>query len=257
MELPEAEKQGRPPGRGPPVPPVAADAPGGGPARPRPDAILPVPEIRDYRQINLRLLQALDAGARLVRLAGVEGQRLLAAELRGSWQAVVEIEGRAGPELAAGLDATGLTVVGLGDAADGAGRGLRAGRLLVLGTCGDALGYSQAGGAILAAGPAGARVGLDQTGGLLAVRGPVGRLAAERQAGGILWLLDPSAGSSRGPGAPRRSPARRQRRHSGLRADRAGRPPGSRRRPDRSGTLAAGDLAPSNRSRLRAVRGSL
>lgn len=180
--------------------PPAADLPGHGPDQPRPDTIIPVPEIRDYRQINLRLAQALSSGARHLRLAGVEGQRLLAADLRGLWEAIIEVEGRAGPELAAGLDAPGLTIIGLGPAADGAGRGLHAGRLLILGTAGDALGYTQAGGVILAAGPAGSRVGLDQSGGLLAVAGPVGRLAAERQAGGRLFLLDPDVGPHPGVG---------------------------------------------------------
>lgn len=168
---------------------MAADSEPSAPGRPVPDVVLPVPEIRDYLKINAELIHALDDGARLVRLAGVEGQRLLAHGLRGRWNAVVEVEGRAGPELAADLDAPGLTVVALGAVDDGAGRGLRSGRLLIHGDADDGLGYTQRGGVILAAGAAGARAGLDQAGGLLVIAGAVGRLAGERQRGGRLVLL--------------------------------------------------------------------
>jgi glutamate synthase domain-containing protein 3 len=170
-------------------------------ADPGPDpVVLPVPEIRDYREINARLALALDAGARHVRLEGVEGQRLLVHGLRGAWDALVEVEGRAGPELASALDAPGLRVVCLGDADAGAGLGLVAGRLLILGDAGDALGYAQRGGSILAARLARHRAGLDQSGGLLAIRRPAGRLVGERQSGGRLVLLDAEVGPHLGLG---------------------------------------------------------
>ena len=63
------------------------------------------------QRVNAELARHLDEGARRVRLTGVEGQRLMAAGLAGPWDAVVELEGRAGPELAAAMDAPGLTVV--------------------------------------------------------------------------------------------------------------------------------------------------
>ena len=83
-----------------------------------------VPELRDYQQINAELVRRLNLGQPHVRLEGVEGQRLLVSRLAGAWQAVIEVDGNAGPELAAELDAPGLTVVCRGSAADGAGRGL-------------------------------------------------------------------------------------------------------------------------------------
>ena len=61
------------------------------------------------------------------------------------------------------------------------GRGLRAGRLILLGDTGDALGWARQGGVILAAAGAGHRAGLGQRGGVLVVLGPLGRLAGERQ----------------------------------------------------------------------------
>jgi glutamate synthase domain-containing protein 3 len=167
----------------------------------RPDSVLSIPEIRDYQRINAELTARLDAGQTSIRLDGAEGQRLLAAGLEGSWSALIEIHGRTGPELAAGLNAPNLTVVGRGPTADGAARGLRNGRLILLGGAGDALGYGQEGGIVLAAAGAGHRAGLAQRGGVLVVLGPVGRLAGERQAGGWLFAvadrLGPYAGHGR------------------------------------------------------------
>ena len=168
----------------------------GGPAPPS----LPIPEIRDYQKINAEVVALLDEGHRLVRLEGAEGQRLLVSGLSGSWQAVVEVVGRTGPELAADLDAPGLIVVAKGPTADGAGRGLRAGRVLVLGEAGDASGYGQSGGILVVAGPSGHRAGLAQSGGTFAILGKTGRLAGDRQAGGRLFVLRGQLGPHDGRG---------------------------------------------------------
>ena len=166
----------------------------------RATAVLSIPDIRDYEKINAELVQRLDSGTTHVRLAGAEGHRFLAAGLKGAWNAVIEVEGRAGPELAAELDAPGLTVVCRGPAADGAGRGLRAGRILLLGDAGEGLAYAQQGGTVLATRGAGARAGLNQRGGVLAILGPVGRLAGERQAGGLLFAFRDQLGPHAGRG---------------------------------------------------------
>ena len=149
---------------------------------------LAIPEIRDYQKINAELVALLDRGHRHVRLEGAEGQRLLASGLSGGWDAVVEIVGRTGPELAANLDAPGLTVVARGPTADGAGRGLKRGRVIVLGDSGDGAGYAQSGGLLVIAGSAGHRAGLRQSGGSLVVVGTCGRLAADRQSGGRFFV---------------------------------------------------------------------
>jgi glutamate synthase domain-containing protein 3 len=173
-------------------------------SRPVPEpqvASIVIPEVRDYQRINAELAQRLDEGSTCVRLVGAEGQRFLASGLRGTWHAVVEIEGAAGPELAAELNAPNLTVVCRGPAGDGAGRGLRAGRLVILGAVGDALGYAQEGGSLLAVASAAHRAGLNQRGGVVAILGAVGRLAGERQSGGWFFaddrLLGPHAGHGR------------------------------------------------------------
>ncbi len=160
-----------------------------------------VPELRDYQQINAELVRRLNLGQRRVRLEAVEGQRLLVSRLAGSWQAVVEIDGNAGPELAADLDAPGLVVVCHGTAADGAGRGLRAGRLILLERCGTAVGYFQQGGLILARADVGPRAGLNQQGGDLILLGRSGALTGERQTGGRLFLQTSLTGADPGFGA--------------------------------------------------------
>jgi glutamate synthase domain-containing protein 3 len=168
----------------------------------RPDEDAPssisVPELRDYHQINAEIVRLLNRGKRHVRLDGVERQRLLAAGLSGRWEATVELIGDAGPELAAGLDAPGLLVVCRGASADGAGSGLRAGRLILHGPTGTAVGYAQEGGLIVALGAVGPRAGLRMRGGGLVLCGPVGPLAGEGQTGGELHLPPTGVGPHAG-----------------------------------------------------------
>lgn len=166
----------------------------------RPDVVLAVPEIRDYHDINKEIVRHLDAGRRSIRLSGARGQRLLAAGLSGSWSGVIEVEGDAGPELAAGLDAPGLIVVGRGPAADGAGGGMRAGCVVVLGDVGVAFGHAIRGGLAVATGSAAARAGLGQSGGDLVVLGDVGPMAGDRQSGGRFVALDGRIGPHAGRG---------------------------------------------------------
>ncbi|MHB1560429.1 MAG: glutamate synthase [Isosphaeraceae bacterium] len=161
---------------------------------------IPIPEIRDYRAINLEIVRLLEQGHRAIRLVGVGGQRLLAAGLVGDWEAVIDLDGDAGPELAAGLDSPGITVVGRGAAEDGAASGLRAGRVVVLGSVGTAFGYAQRGGLALAVGSAGPRAGLLQSGGDLVLLGDAGPMVGERQSGGRLFAaagVGPHAGHGR------------------------------------------------------------
>ena len=150
--------------------------------------VIIVPEVRDYVRINAELVALLDSGHPRIRLDGAEGQRLLASGLVGPWRATIEIQGRTGPELAANIDAPGLRIVARGDTQDGAGRGLKAGIIVVVGDVGDGVGYAQSGGTLVVTGDAGHRAGLGQSGGILAVLGKSGRLAGDRQSGGTFFL---------------------------------------------------------------------
>ena len=176
------------------MPPPADE--GGGQAPPS----LSIPEIRDYQKINAELVVLLDHGHPYIRLEGAEGQRLLASGLSGPWRAVVDVGGRTGPEVAANLDAPGLVIVARGPTVDGAARGLRAGRVIVIGEAGDATGYGQSGGILVVTGSTGHRAGLAQSGGTLAILGTAGRLACDRQSGGRLFVPRGQLGSFAGRG---------------------------------------------------------
>lgn len=165
------------------------------------DVVLAVPEIRDYHAINSEIVRHLDAGRRWIRLSGVRGQRLLAAGLAGPWSAVIEIEGDAGPELGAGLDAPDLIVICRGGAADGAASRLQAGRLVLLGDGGMAFGYAQRGGLAVAVGDVAGRAGLCQAGGDLVLLADAGPMAGERQSGGRLFVLADRIGPHAGRGS--------------------------------------------------------
>ena len=162
---------------------------------------LSIPDIRDYQRINADLVALLGLGHSEVRLLGAERQRLLASGLRGNWIARVVIEGNCGPEVAADLDAPNLTIECLGDVGDGAGRGLKAGRLVVNGSAGDATGFLMTGGTLLVVGGSGDRTGLRQRGGEIVVFGPTGRLTSDRRSGGILRLRLDSTGPHLARGA--------------------------------------------------------
>lgn len=165
---------------------------------------LPVNEIRDYHRINAELAQQLDRGATRIRLTGVEGQRLLLSSLRGNWNATIELDGRAGPELASELDAPNLTILAHAGAADGAGRGLRSGSLFLLGETGNLVAYRQTGGAIYCLAPVGHRPGLELRGGSLLLASYSGRLIGERQCGGRIFVGPLAASGSSTPGHARR-----------------------------------------------------
>ena len=175
---------------------TTTQSPDAGLDRPERLVVIPVAEIREYPRINAELARALDGGADCVRLAEVEGRRLLLAGLRGAWRAFVEVEGDAGPELAAEMDAPGVTVVARAAVGDGAGRGLIAGKILIFGDAGDAVGYDQRGGTIVVNGRAGHRAGLRQQGGDLYLWGGAGRLAGDRQAGGGLFVCPDLVGAN-------------------------------------------------------------
>jgi glutamate synthase domain-containing protein 3 len=165
-----------------------------------PEVVLSVPEIRDYRAINGELVRCLDQGLRSIRLTGANGHRLLVSGLAGPWDAVVEVVGDAGPELAAEMDAPGVTVVCRGSTADGGASRLKSGRVLILGAAGPAFGYALSGGLAMVVGTAGARAGLRQLGGDLILLGRAGPLVGERQSGGRLLThadLGPHAGHGR------------------------------------------------------------
>jgi formylmethanofuran dehydrogenase subunit C len=152
----------------------------------RQPVVLSVPEVRDYARINAQVLRWLDSGRTRIELAGVANQRLLLAGLAGPWEARIDVQGDAGPELAASMNAPNVVVTCLGSAADAAGRELAGGTLRILGDASDCAGYRQRGGLILVAGSAGHRAGLEMSDGLMVILGGSGRLCGHLQHGGRL-----------------------------------------------------------------------
>jgi len=143
-----------------------------------------------YRELNAEVRQAIAAGATLVRVRGVNGQRYLADGLRG--QVRVEIEGVPGNDLAAFMDGPWVEV--FGNAQDGIGNTMNAGRVVVHGDAGDVVGYGMRGGLILVQGNVGYRVGIHMkeyagTPPAIVVGGRAGAFLAEYMAGGLILVL--------------------------------------------------------------------
>ena len=150
-----------------------------------------------YRRLNELVHEALARGARRLRLQGVNGQRYLADGLRGE-DIEMQIDGVPGNDLAAFMDGPSVEV--LGNAQDGIGNTMNAGRVVVHGDAGDVAGYGMRGGSIYIRGNAGYRVGIhmkEYAGSrpAIVVGGRVGAFLGEYMAGGLIIVLGLGAGS--------------------------------------------------------------
>lgn len=143
-----------------------------------------------YKELNEQVRAALRNGSEEVRLQNVNGQRYIAAGLRGTSRLIVE--GVPGNDLAAFMD--GPTVVVHGNAQDGVGNTMNSGRVVVHGDAGDVIGYAMRGGRIYVKGDVGYRVGIhmkaykEQTPAVI-VGGTAQDFFGEYMAGGVLVLL--------------------------------------------------------------------
>ena len=158
-----------------------------------------------YRELNRQVRAALKDGEGEVRLQNVNGQRYIAAGLRG--QANVIVEGLPGNDLAAFMD--GPTVTVYGNAQDGVGNTMNDGLVAVHGDAGDVIGYAMRGGRIYIRGDVGYRVGIHMKAfkdrvPTIIVGGCAKDFFGEYMAGGNLILLGLPSVSSR-PGTNGRS----------------------------------------------------
>ena len=110
-----------------------------------------------YRQLNEAVRDAIAAGAKTVRLTRVNGQRYIGTGVAGS-DVRIEIDGVPGSDMAIFMD--GPTVVVSGNAQDGVGNTMNAGRVIINGDAGDVIGYGMRGGTVLIRGDVGYRVGI-------------------------------------------------------------------------------------------------
>lgn len=150
-----------------------------------------------YRRLNELVHEALARGARRLSLQGVNGQRYLGDGLRGE-DIELRIDGVPGNDLAAFMD--GPTIEVLGNAQDGIGNTMNAGRVVVHGDAGDVAGYGMRGGSIYVRGNAGYRVGIHMkefagSRPAIVVGGRAGAFLGEYMAGGLILVLGLEAGS--------------------------------------------------------------
>ena len=144
-----------------------------------------------YRQLNEAVRSAFAAGAKSVRISGVNGQRYIGTGLRADGVRI-EVHGTAGNDLAMFMD--GPTVEVFGNAQDGVGNTMNSGRVIVHGDAGDVLGYGMRGGRVFVKGDVGYRVGIHMKAyenlvPIMVCGGKARDFFGEYMAGGMLVLL--------------------------------------------------------------------
>ncbi|MGQ9653023.1 MAG: hypothetical protein ACUVXD_03065 [Thermodesulfobacteriota bacterium] len=143
-----------------------------------------------YRDLNQRIREAIRRGELRFELVGVNGQRYIADGLEGEIE--IRILGTPGQDLAAFMN--GPTVWVHGNAQDGVGNTMDAGKIMVRGMAGDVVGYGMRGGVIHVLGDVGYRVGIHMKSykdkvPLIVIGGKAGDFLGEYMAGGRIVLL--------------------------------------------------------------------
>ncbi|MCL2504058.1 MAG: hypothetical protein FWE94_05605 [Coriobacteriia bacterium] len=144
-----------------------------------------------YRQVNEAVRAAFGAGAKSVRLVGVNGQRYIGTGIKGK-DLRIEVHGTPGQDLAMLMDGPTLEV--FGNAQDGVGNTMNAGTVIIHGNAGDVLGYGMRGGRVFIKGDVGYRVGIhmkayEDLRPIMICGGKARDFFGEYMAGGLLVLL--------------------------------------------------------------------
>lgn len=151
-----------------------------------------------YRELNSRIRQAVQQGAREISLTGVTGQRYIGTNLHGAAapeqlrELRIEITGTPGNDLGMFLD--GPEIVVHGNVMDGTGNTMNRGRIVVHGRAGDITGFSARGGEIFVRDGAGYRVGIhmkeyEAMRPVLVIGGTVQDFLGEYLAGGVIIVM--------------------------------------------------------------------
>lgn len=143
-----------------------------------------------YRDLNARLREAVEAGAKRIKVLNLTGQRYIGTDLAGEVE--LELHGTPGNDLAAFMD--GPRIVVHGNAQDGTGNTMNAGTVVIHGRAGDVLGYSMRGGRIFVRDDVGYRVGIhmkeyESQVPAIVVGGSAQPFLGEYMAGGTLVVL--------------------------------------------------------------------
>jgi glutamate synthase domain-containing protein 3 len=144
-----------------------------------------------YKQLNEQVREAVQAGEKQIALRNVNGQRYIAAGLRGK-DVRIDVSGVPGNDLAAFMD--GPTVHVMNNAQDGCANTMNAGQLFVHGDAGDVVGYGMRGGSVYVKRHVGYRVGIHMKAyktqsPVIVAGGTAGDFFGEYLAGGTLVLL--------------------------------------------------------------------
>jgi len=144
-----------------------------------------------FQQLNDAIRDEIAAGAKLIKLANVNGQRYIGTGLRVSG-VKIEVDGCAGNDMAMFNDGAEIEV--FGNAQDGVGNTMSSGRVVVHGDAGDVLGYGMRGGKVFIKGDVGYRVGIHMKAyekliPVLVCGGKARDFFGEYMAGGMLVLL--------------------------------------------------------------------
>lgn len=109
-----------------------------------------------YKLLNSMVEKALNRGVKKIKLINVNGQRYIAAGVKGDIE--IEIHGTPGDDLGAFMNGPTITVYG--NAQDGIGNTMNSGMIIVHGDARDIVGHSMRGGKIYVNGDVGYRVGI-------------------------------------------------------------------------------------------------
>ncbi len=143
-----------------------------------------------HRDINVKLREAVAAGAEKIELLNITGQRYIGTDLNKEVE--IDIFGTPGNDLGAFMDGPKITVHG--NAQDGCGNTMNSGRIIVHGHAGDVIGMSARGGSIFVKEFIGYRAGIhmkeyQDKKPVMVVGGTAQDFLGEYMAGGVLVLL--------------------------------------------------------------------
>jgi glutamate synthase domain-containing protein 3 len=144
-----------------------------------------------YGELNEKIHQAANSGAKELILDNVNGQRYIGDGLTGNSIKIV-VNGTAGNDLAAFMDGPTITVNP--SAQDGIGNTMNAGKVIIHGNAGDIVGHSMRGGRIYVRGDAGYRIGIHMKAykhlyPVIIIGGTAGDFLGEYMAGGLIVVL--------------------------------------------------------------------
>jgi glutamate synthase domain-containing protein 3 len=144
-----------------------------------------------YKYVNEAIRLAIADGAKSIVLNNVNGQRYIGTGITGK-DITITVNGTPGQDMAMLMDGPTLEV--FGNAQDGVGNTMNAGKVIVHGDAGDVLGYGMRGGKVFIRGDVGYRVGIhmkayEDLRPIMVAGGKARDFFGEYMAGGLLILL--------------------------------------------------------------------